>query len=182
MEHHRIDALRPAPDRRLAERRGARERAGALVERSVAARRGDDFARLVRADRVVDHGEIADDDIEDAEDTIGDSSDVNKFSAAYEKETVINFNNAEQNASCYTLNTHKRQMLLNLAEEYPDDVKIISKRDDMVEVTFPKKWVKIRPPRKLTEEQRVNAVERGRALAALAAEKRAAKSNEIDNG
>ena len=123
-----------------------------------------------------------DDDIEDAEDTIGDSSDVNKFSAAYEKETVINFNNAEQNASCYTLNTHKRQMLLNLAEEYPDDVKIISKRDDMVEVTFPKKWVKIRPPRKLTDEQRVNAVERGRALAALAAEKRAAKSNEIDNG
>lgn len=123
-----------------------------------------------------------DDDIEDAEDTIGDSSDVNKFSAAYEKETVINFNNAEQNASCYTLNTHKRQMLLNLAEEYPDEVKIISKRDDMVEVTFPKKWVKIRPPRKLTEEQRVNAVERGRALAALAAEKRAAKSNEIDNG
>lgn len=123
-----------------------------------------------------------DDDIEDAEDTIGDSSDVNKFSAAYEKETVINFNNAEQNASCYTLNTHKRQMLLNLAEEYPNDVKIISKRDDMVEVTFPKKWVKIRPPRKLTEEQRVNAVERGRALAALAAEKRAAKSNEIDNG
>jgi hypothetical protein len=123
-----------------------------------------------------------DDDIEDAEDTIGDSSDVNKFSAAYEKETVINFNNAEQNASCYTLNTHKRQMLLNLAKEYPDDVKIISKRDDMVEVTFPKKWVKIRPPRKLTEEQRVNAVERGRALAALAAEKRAAKSNEIDNG
>lgn len=123
-----------------------------------------------------------DDDIEDAEDTIGDSSDVNKFSAAYEKETVINFNNAEQNASCYTLNTHKRQMLLNLAEEYPDDVKIISKRDDMVEVTFPKKWVKIRPPRKLTEEQRVNAVERSRALAALAAEKRAAKSNEIDNG
>lgn len=123
-----------------------------------------------------------DDDIEDAEDTIGDSSDVNKFSAAYEKETVINFNNAEQNASCYTLNTHKRQTLLNLAEEYPDDVKIISKRDDMVEVTFPKKWVKIRPPRKLTEEQRVNAVERGRALAALAAEKRAAKSNEIDNG
>ena len=123
-----------------------------------------------------------DDDIEDAEDTIGDSSDVNKFSAAYEKETVINFNNAEQNASCYTLNTHKRQMLLNLAEEYPDDVKIISKRDDMVEVTFPKKWVKIRPPRKLTEEQRVNPVERGRALAALAAEKRAAKSNEIDNG
>lgn len=123
-----------------------------------------------------------DDDIEDAEDTIGDSSDVNKFSAAYEKETVINFNNAEQNASCYTLNTHKRQMLLNLAEEYPDDVKIISKRDGMVEVTFPKKWVKIRPPRKLTEEQRVNAVERGRALAALAAEKRAAKSNEIDNG
>ena len=122
------------------------------------------------------------DDVEDAEDTIGDSSDVNKFSAAYEKETVINFNNAEQNASCYTLNTHKRQMLLNLAEEYPDDVKIISKRDDMVEVTFPKKWVKIRPPRKLTEEQRVNAVERGRALAALAAEKRAAKSNEIDNG
>ena len=76
------------------------------------------------------------DDIEDTEDTVNGSNDVNKFSTAYEKETIINFNNAEQNASCYTL----------------------------------------------TEEQRVNAVERGRALAALAAEKRAAKSNEIDNG
>ena len=122
------------------------------------------------------------DDIEDTEDTVNGSNDVNKFSTAYEKETIINFNNAEQNASCYTLNFHRRQMLLNLADEFPDDLKIISKRDDMGEVTFPKKWVKIRPPRKLTEEQRVNAVERGRALAALAAEKRAAKSNEIDNG
>lgn len=117
-------------------------------------------------------------DDDDIEDTVDSGNDVNKFSAAYEKETIINFNNAEQNASCYTLNTHKRQMLLNLAEEYPDDVKVINKTDDMVEVTFPKKWVKIRPPRKLTEEQRVNAVERGKALAALAAEKRAAKSNE----
>lgn len=98
----------------------------------------------------------------------------NRWSAAYEKETVINFNNAESTASYYTLNSAKRQMLLNLAKEYPDDVKITKKTDDMVEAVFPKSWIKVRPPRKLTDDQRAELVERGKALAA----KRAAQKGQ----
>ena len=70
------------------------------------------------------------------------------------------------------MNYGKRQMLLRLAEEYPDDVKIVSQRDDMVEAILPKYWIKVRPPRKMTEEERQKLVERGKALAARAAEKR----------
>lgn len=94
---------------------------------------------------------------------------MNKFSLAYEKETIINYNNAEQTASCYTLNTNKRQELLNLAKEYPDDVHIINLTEDSIDVTFPKKWVKIRPPRRLTEEQKAELSERGKRLAAARA-------------
>lgn len=93
--------------------------------------------------------------------------------SAFERETIINFNNAEKIASYYTLNYGKRQMLLELAKEYPDDVKIIAQREDMVEATLPKSWIKVRPPRKMTEEERQKLVERGRALAAKSAAKRA---------
>ena len=46
--------------------------------------------------------------------------------AAYERETVINFCDAEKKASYYTRNRSRMQELRNLAAEYPDDV--ISKR------------------------------------------------------
>lgn len=36
----------------------------------------------------------------------------------------------------------------------------------MVELTIPKKWVKVSPPPQLTDEQRAELVERGRQLAA----------------
>lgn len=100
-----------------------------------------------------------------------------RFSIAAEKETIINFNNAEQEASYYTLNLNKRAQILQLAEEYPDDVHIIRQSDDMVEATLPKKWIKIRPPRKLTDEEREIMVERGKKLAEYAKAKAAANNN-----
>lgn len=116
------------------------------------------------------------DDVIDAEESAEveeqGSSDTFRGSA-FERETIINFNNAEKTASYYTLNYGKRQMLLELAKEYPDDVKIIAQREDMVEATLPKSWIKVRPPRKMTEEERQKLVERGRALAAKSAAKRA---------
>lgn len=42
--------------------------------------------------------------------------------AAYERETVINFCDAEKKASYYTRNRSRMQELRNLAAEYPDDV------------------------------------------------------------
>ena len=115
---------------------------------------------------------LDEEEIDEAEDVAESEDDKAASGTAYERETVINFNNAEKEASYYTLNYGKRQMLLRLAEEYPDDVKIVSQRDDMVEAILPKSWIKVRPPRKMTEEERQKLVERGKALAARAAEKR----------
>lgn len=57
---------------------------------------------------------------------------------AYEKETIINFNNAEKAASYYTLNFHKRKELLELAEKYPEQVKIVSDNGEAIEALLPK--------------------------------------------
>lgn len=69
----------------------------------------------------------------------------------WERETIITFNDAEKKASYYTCNK--------------DAVKITRNKDWCVEVDLPKKWVKIKPPRKLTKEQYAELVRRGKELA-----------------
>ena len=98
-------------------------------------------------------------DCADAEDNFDKESDdelMEESSAsggsAYEKETIINYNNAEKEAYMYSCNFHKKQELLALAQKYPDDVKIICSTKESIEVTLPKKWIKIRPPRKISEK------------------------------
>ena len=86
---------------------------------------------------------------------------------AYEKETIINFNNAEKAASYYTLNFHKRKELLEHAEKYPEQVKIVSDNGEAIEASLPKRWIKIRPPRELTDEQRARLSEQGKRLAQM---------------
>lgn len=94
------------------------------------------------------------------------------FNPAYEKETIITFNNAESTASYYTLNANKRKMILKLAQDYPDDVKIVQQSEDMAEVILPKKWIRVSAPRVLSEEEREKLVSRGKRLAELMAQKR----------
>lgn len=103
------------------------------------------------------------------------------FNPAYEKETIITFNNAEATASYYTLNASKRRMILKLAEKYPDDVKIVQQTEDMAEVTLPKKWIRISAPRILSEEEREKLVSRGKRLAELMAQKRTQGSDVEDD-
>ena len=87
------------------------------------------------------------------------------FSLKYERETIITYNDAEPTANVYTLNRFKKEELLRLAEKFPGEVSIVRQDADSVEAVLPKKWVKIRPPRAMTEEQRAALVERGKALA-----------------
>lgn len=81
-----------------------------------------------------------------------------------ERETIITYNNAENTANCFTLSMPVRRRLLQLAEEYPDEVRINKQEEDMLDVDVPKSWVKIRPPRRLSDEQRAALAERGRNL------------------
>lgn len=83
---------------------------------------------------------------------------------AMERETIITYNNAENTANCFTLSLPVRRRLLQLAEEYPDEVHINKQEEDMIDVDIPKSWVKIRPPRRLSDEQKAALAERGRNL------------------
>lgn len=64
----------------------------------------------------------------------------------------------------YTFFTSEAAMInkiMKLAEEYPDDVEFMAKNcDGSILCHVPKNWVKIQPPRKLSDEQRENARKR----------------------
>ena len=76
---------------------------------------------------------------------------------AYEKETIINYNEGEPTASVYTHNRALRRTLDKLAQERPDDCHIdkVSPDGAATDSTVPKMWIKIRPPRIASEAQKV---------------------------
>lgn len=88
-----------------------------------------------------------------------------------ERETVITFDEERKQAVVTTFNPRFLNQLEWLAGERPDDVKFVKHivPEDCArsgEYLIPKAWVKIRPPRQLTEEQIKELKQRGRALAA----------------
>ena len=80
-----------------------------------------------------------------------------------ELETIITFNEAEKTASVYSCSSRYIERMNKLAEAEPDNVKLTRKDSGGVEFTVPKSWVKIRPPRKISNEQRQAAAERLKA-------------------
>ena len=74
----------------------------------------------------------------------------------YERETIINFNEAEQTASVYTHNRTLRRTLDRLAQERPEDCRAdrVSHEGAAADYIIPKAWVKIRPPRIASEAQK----------------------------
>lgn len=88
------------------------------------------------------------------------------------KELKHMLENAEDNAIVVVRNNWAPAEFLNtsarkkeLAKEYPDAVKITRDEGWCMEADMPKEWVKIKPPRKLTEEQYAELVRRGKELA-----------------
>ena len=77
-----------------------------------------------------------------------------------EIETLINYTNADTYAEAYSNNTSVMKRYLKLAKEKPEEVTVINSDANSVTIRFPKKWVKIRPPRAISEEQRLAAAER----------------------
>ena len=72
-----------------------------------------------------------------------------------EQETIVLFNEAEATASVYTHNAALQRILLELCQSHPAQA---SRTEDNGNggLTFeiPKKWVKIAPPRALSEAQK----------------------------
>ncbi len=71
-----------------------------------------------------------------------------------EKETIINFNEAECTASVYTHNAALKERLLKLCQTHPEQVRQTA-ANAWGGLTFelPKKWLKVTPPRKPTPAQ-----------------------------
>lgn len=79
-----------------------------------------------------------------------------------ELETIVSFNETPELADIETPNATLKKKLAQYLEEYPDDMKFLGSQGEFDRYLIPKKWVKIRPPRKMTEEQRAAAIERAR--------------------
>lgn len=71
--------------------------------------------------------------------------------SGYERESIINYNNEEKVAQVYTCNESLQRKLDKLCEGY-SECKCINSDDYSKTYIIPKKWVKIRPPKKLSEE------------------------------
>lgn len=82
----------------------------------------------------------------------------------YEQETIINFCEEEKTAGIYTHNKPLRRKLESLALDRPEDCRLVRVSHDgrAADYIIPKAWVKIIPPRVISEAQRAALVNRGR--------------------
>lgn len=73
----------------------------------------------------------------------------------YERETIILWNEADKTASVYTHNEALKAQLLGLCNTHPEKVRQTGD-NNYGGMTFelPKKWLKVKPPRILSEKQR----------------------------
>lgn len=75
--------------------------------------------------------------------------------SAYEKETVILFNNAEKTATVYAYDTKILKKLKEAIERHPDKARIMEEyEDECMMVEIPKEWVNINLPRQYSPEGR----------------------------
>lgn len=81
----------------------------------------------------------------------------------YEQETIINYNQEGKEATCFTYDSSLIRKLDSLCEKHEGIVKTRGGRG-WGEYVFPKSWIKIHAPRKLSEEQRAKMASRMEAL------------------
>lgn len=77
----------------------------------------------------------------------------------YERETILNFNEGDSEASVYTHSRPLMRRLGKLAKDRPGECRLSKTTHDgqAAEFYIPKSWIRVIPPRKsvvLTEEQR----------------------------
>ena len=70
-------------------------------------------------------------------------------------ENVIEFLRGQQRATATFCYGRMANRMKKLAEEHPEECQIVAENPDgSIVAHFPTKWVKIAPPRKMSEEQR----------------------------
>ena len=79
----------------------------------------------------------------------------------YEMETIYNYNQEEPLASCYTMDRALIRRLDALAEKHKE-ITVVRADEGVREYTLPKKWIKVRAPKELSDEQREKMAKRAR--------------------
>lgn len=81
----------------------------------------------------------------------------------YEQETIINYNQEEKTANIYT---HDPSLMrkLDAALENGETITVKREGDGWREYELPKKFIKVRFPRKLSDEQRQEMAERMKSM------------------
>ena len=70
-----------------------------------------------------------------------------------ERETIILYNQAESTAEIETHNAAMRKRLETIRRKHPDKITLV-RRDGYADYyIFPKKWIKIIPPRRASQKQ-----------------------------
>lgn len=82
----------------------------------------------------------------------------------YEQEVSINYNAEEDIATVYTAYPPMIRKLEILLDEYPTQVKLERKTEIDLTVKLPKRWIKIKPPRSISEEQKERLRELAKAI------------------
>lgn len=77
-----------------------------------------------------------------------------------EKETMIIFNEQDNDASISTYNVALLRKLERLHQERPDECEKHEIFCDGSQYLVPKKWIKINPPKKMSDEVKAKAAER----------------------
>lgn len=72
-----------------------------------------------------------------------------------EQETNINYNAKDLEANIYTAYPRDISRFKKLVQENPNDVKLVREDEHGITISVPRNWVKVRPPRKMTEEQKI---------------------------
>ncbi|GFI45325.1 hypothetical protein IMSAGC019_00636 [Lachnospiraceae bacterium] len=78
----------------------------------------------------------------------------------YEQETIVNYNAGEQTATLYTRDKAVMRKLDTLVADFPDTYKLTGQDEVSKTYSFPKAYVSYRRPRKISDEQRLQAKKR----------------------
>ena len=79
-----------------------------------------------------------------------------------EQEVIINYNAVEDTASAFSSYPPMSKKLIKLAKE--NGLTILRNSPYETEIELPKSWIRIYPPRKLSEETKKKLAERMRSL------------------
>ena len=78
----------------------------------------------------------------------------------YERETIVNFNDESKTAEIYTCNKALISRLDGYCEKFPELYKLVESDEESKTYSCPKRYVSIRKPKILTEEQKQKIRER----------------------